>query len=171
LIMRLRSLGVHKIKGKYFLGMRMSFVRPGGSRAPARVREFLKPEELFLEIGDGPKLKPGYVHTKARLADVVELTGRVHEVVELLYPLPNNTAGASELVRYSFEWTLHFGNGKAETQLAHFNRYDAAPQQAGSLFPEDPDYPYDVSPVDLPGWTVIRDPIFWWPMEPMRPWW
>ena len=47
------------------------------------------------------------------------------------------------------------GTRKVEQQMARFHhRQDAAPQQAAEIFPEDPDYPYDMSPIEVPGWTV-----------------
>ena len=92
---------------------------------------------------------------------------RMPEVVELLYPLSKDGDGAKIISSYLFQWKVHYASGKTEQQVTRFNRYDAAPQQAAELFPEDSDYPYDVSPVATPGWEIVQDP-FWWGLDP---WW
>jgi hypothetical protein len=158
-LMRIRSFGIRKVKGVPMIGMRLSFVRPQGVVA---AREFLKPEELILQFGD-VKIKPAYIYTKARKDAVIELSA-ARNVVELLYPLPNDYKNEADVEIFKFRWTLLYGKQLIASQTTRFDRKDAAPQQAGSLFPNDPFYPYDYGPLDMPGWEVSEDP-FWWPMN------
>lgn len=171
LTMRVRALGIHKVHNFEMLGMRMSFGRPAGSSAVMNgTQEFVNPAEQLIRIGDGNFIKPAYVRSKEHKLSVVPLNGSTHEVIELLYPLSKDSEGAPGISSYYFQWIVHYGDGKVEQQTARFDRQDAAPQQAAEIFPEDPDYPYDMSPIDVPGWTVIRGP-YWWPLDPWWPWW
>lgn len=172
LTLRVRALGIHKgAKDTLMLGMRMSFIRPKQGAPTAGAQEYLKPEEQILRMAGGQEIRPAYIHTMAKRNDRIDLTGKTHEVVEFLYPIPKTgDGGVPTIETYSFQWRIHYGADGVESQAPRFDRYDARPQQAAEMYPEDPDYPYDVSPLDLPGWTVIRDP-FWWAVDPWWLWW
>jgi len=170
-VVRVRSLGVKKTHNVQLLGMRLSFGPPeGAAPGSAGVKATVDPAELMVRLGGGKEIKPAYVHSKTKKQSIVEVDSRAHDVVELLYPLPAESEGAATVFSYYFEWTVHYGQGKFVHQTARFDRYDARPQQAAELFPEDSDYPYDVSPMDMNGWHVVREP-FWWAVDPWWPWW
>jgi hypothetical protein len=173
LTMRARSLGIRKIHNVQMLGMRLSFVRPAGvamnTPETPETQEYVDPAEQIVRLGGGQEFKPAYVHSKTRKQSIIELSGSAHEVIEFLYPLSQESEGAAQINSYLFQWKVHYGHGQAEQQIARFDRNDAAPQQAAELYPEDADYPYDFSPIDVPGWQIVRDP-FWWPLDPWWPW-
>jgi len=154
----LRSLGIKKRHDMAMLGMRMTFERTGSSPA------FLDAAEQILRLGDS-RIKATLVRSKTRKLTVVDLSRENHVVIELLYPLPKFSEGDRGIETFGFEWRVHYGNGKSETQTARFDRQDGATQQAGSVFARDLNYPYDRAPVEMPGWTIDEDPL-WWPMGP-----
>ena len=159
LTMAIRSLGIKKRGDSAMLGMRMSFSQPKvGARIPAR----LDAREQVLYLGDTP-FRATYVRSQMRKETVVDLSSD-HVVIELLFPLPKGSGGADGIEKYRFRWKIDYGKGRSEQQLAQFDRNDAAPQQAGSMFPDDPFYPYDRSWILEPIWA-INDPL-WWQMGP-----
>lgn len=171
LTMRVRSLGIRQAHNVQMLGVRMSFVRPPGAlQAGPGTQEFVDPAEQIVRMEGGQELRPAYVHSRTRKQSIVELGGSTHEVIEFLYPLAKESGGAATISSYWFEWKVHYGPGKTEQQVTRFDRYDARPQQAAEVYPEDPDYPYDISPIEMPGWTIVRGP-FWWALDPWWPWW
>ena len=160
--MRVRTLGVQKVKGKQMLRLRLSFARPKGEVTPKHPeREYLSPAEQTVRIG-ATEIKPAFVHTKARKETLIELTGLANETVDFLFPIPAGNTGMDDVEIIYFKWLVHYGKGQMESQTARFDRYDAAPQQAAEPYPFDNDYPYDVSPMQMPGWYIDEDP-FWWP--------
>ena len=163
LTMRVRSLGVHKMNGVQMLGVRMTFLRPTTVLAagPSSV-ESINPAELFAQIGDRKDIKPIFVHAKTKTQTLIVLAGGSHEFIEMLYPLGKEYEGAVSVPVYFFRWTVHYGNGQKEQQTTRFDRYDSSPEQGAELYPEDNDYPYDISPMQMPGWTIEHDP-YWWP--------
>lgn len=172
LTLRLRALGINSVHDVQMLGVRMSVRRSGKTAAvgpSASPREFLDPNEQLLVLAGGQRIRPAFVHSKALRGSLIELDGVTHEVIEFLYPLPKTSKGYESILAYDVNWTIHYGAGKSETQTARFDRYDAAPRQAAEVHPEDPDYPYDVSPIDVPGWQLYRQP-FWWVLDPWWPW-
>jgi hypothetical protein len=170
LTMRVRYLGIKKIHDTQMLGIRMSFVRPAKvEKNISNIQEFVDPGEQTVKFGDTAELKPAFVNPSTEKAENIQLNGREHEVIELFYPLANSTAAVS-VGSFEFQWKVHFGNGKSEQQTARFDRYDAAPQQAADMFFADPDYPYDVVPMEIPGWQIVNDP-YWWALDPWQPWW
>jgi hypothetical protein len=164
--MRLRSMGTEKVRDQKMFVVRLAFARPKeNSGAKATAREYLIPADQTIQFGVGnkPQVKPAYIRTKARKDKVIELTGLESESIDLLYPMPPGDEGTKDIERIVFHWTLHYGNNLVENQSTRFDRYDSRPQQAVEPYPNDPDYPYDISPLMMPGWEVDRDP-FWWPM-------
>jgi hypothetical protein len=160
--MRVRTFGVQKVKGKEMLALRISFARPTGEVTPKHPeREFMNPGEQIVRIGEN-QIKPAFVHTRARKNQLIELNGLASETIDFLFPIPPGNKGADEIEILYFKWLVHYGKGKVESQTARFDRYDAAPQQAAEPYPFDNDYPYDVSPMQMPGWYIDEDP-FWWP--------
>jgi hypothetical protein len=176
-ILRVRSLGIHRVHNVQMVGVRMSFgraagVAPSSPSAGAAPVDFINPNEQLIHLTTNPSeagIKPAFVHSKSRKQDFVDLTGSTHEVIELLYPLPKDSEGAAYINSFSFYWKVHFSQSKTEQQSVRFDRLDSAPLQAAEVFPEDADYPYDVSPVTAPGWENIRDP-YWWAVDPWWPW-
>jgi hypothetical protein len=169
--LHLRTLGVRKVKDAQMLALRLSFTRPDGqTAAPGKSREYIRPSELIVKIGDKLQLQPAYIHTMARQKDLIELTGRPREVVELLFPLPKGSQGEKDVESYYFQWKVHYGYDATESQTARFDRNDSVPQQSAEYDAEDPDYPYDIAPMGMAGWQVNQDPFWWW-MDPWSPWW
>jgi len=167
----LRALGIHKVKDRQMVALRLSFTRPPGvSAAPKNTREFIRPSDLTLKVGDLPAIQPAYLHTMAREKDLVELTYKPSEVLELLFPLPKNIQDSKDIETYFFTWKVHYANGAVETQTARFDRNDSAPLQSAEDAAEDANYPYGASTLGMEGWTVNQDP-YWWGMDPWGPWW
>jgi len=168
LTVRVRALGIKSAKGVQMLGMRMSFAcPPGADKSAQKIKEFLDPKEQILRLEGGREVAPAFVHSRARAGSIIDLKSCDHAFVELLYPLGEGNKGSASVSLYYFEWRVHYGAGKVEQQTIRFDRYDSAPQQAAEMYPEDPDYPYDLSPVPTPGWEIVRDP-YWWGFYP---WW
>jgi hypothetical protein len=159
LSMAVRGLGIKKKGDMALLGMRMSFSQPKNA---AHVAGTLDAREQVLYLGD-TAIEATYVRSEKRKETVVDLSPE-HVVIELLYPLPKGSDGADGIEKFRFRWKIHYGANQAEQQLAQFNRNDAAPQQSGSLFPDDPFYPYDRTWLMEPSWAM-NDPL-WWTMGP-----
>jgi len=164
--LRIRSLGTEKVKDVNMFVVRMAFARPKDQTVKqSTAREYLKPEEQTIQFGVGnkPQVKVTYIRTKSRKDKIIDLTGVKSESIDLLFPMPKGTEGTHDIERIIFNWSLHYGNNFAENQGTRFDRYDRRPQQSVEPYPDDPDYPYDISPLMMPGWEVVQDP-YWWPM-------
>ena len=170
--MRVRSLGIKKVHNVPMLGVHLSFVHPALLKSLPPVAsngtQYVQPTEFRIQLGDGQYITPAYVHSsRAEKKDqsTIVLSGVAHEVVELLYPLPKENGDEVSIPVYLFQWKVHYGQDKSEQQIVRFDRYDATPEQGAEPFPEDNDYPYDISPMEMPGWTIVRGP-YWWPLYP-----
>lgn len=159
LAMAVRSLGIKKRNRVAMLGIRMTFSRSKGAKPLAAS---LDAGKQILLLGDTP-IKATFVRSNGRKGTTVDLSAE-HAVVELLYPLPKGSEGADGIERYQFRWAVAYDANRTDSQTTQFDRGDSAPQQAGSMFPDDPFYPYDRAWIFAPGW-LIDDPL-WWTMGP-----
>lgn len=184
--MKLVSLGVVKApkemktlvpNGIRLLQIRMYFVRveknlKNASTTTQLAPESLIPSELSVELSDGKPIRPVLIHAsfpRAPDKDLIPLTTAHKQAIELFFPLPRGIQGSEDIQSFHFHWALHYDSDKSETQIARFDREDSAPQQGAEMFPWDPDYPYDESPVLPPGWEIL--PPFWgWEPFPWYPW-
>ncbi len=169
LIMRVRSLGVSERNKIHMLGVRLSFGRPEGfTKVPTLSQEFFDPTEQIVLLGGGIQLSAALVRSKNNGNPIIGLNDSVHEVVELLFPLPKDHEDAGDVESFLFQWKIHYGQGKVERQTAYFDRYVATSEQALEFYSPDPDHPEDEKPLlELPGWQVIKWPLGW----PLNPWW
>jgi hypothetical protein len=179
--MKLASLGVVKPPkdsnapaNAHLLQIRMYFKRvTGAPQATASTLdvggESLNPSELSITLSNGHEIKPVLIHAAYREGGLIRLATTTKQVIELFFPLPSGVQEAGDIQSFHFRWTLHYDSEKSETRTARFDRGDAAPEQGAEMFPWDPDYPFDESPVLPPGWEMV--PWYWWEPFPGGPWW
>jgi hypothetical protein len=144
----LLSLGVKKRENQPMLGIRFTLDRAAGLAPEIR----MNPGEQKVRFGEA-ELSPKFVRARVVEKGLVQLR-EAHEVIELLYPLPAGREDGGDLPSFNLNWNLELGAKGRFVQITRFDRYDAAPQQAGSAYSDDPNYPYGQNPWGLPAWNT-----------------
>ena len=119
----------------------------------------LNPADQIVRFGDA-ELHAQFVRAKHVNKGIVRIQ-EPHEVIELLYPLPPGRKDGADLPSFVLALKIQLQASQAFTKNTRFDRYDAAPQQAGSAFSDDPSYPYDQNPWGYPAWNTAQP--YWAP--------
>jgi hypothetical protein len=134
--MKLVSLGVKtNPEQQKILHIRMYFVRLSSATTP----EYLDvtDQSLILPSSSNP-ISPSKVHANTKQRPNIELANVDKQVIELLFPLPQGSAGANSFQSFLLKWKIHY-DGKFEEQTTRFDRQDMAPQQGVGEYEYPPD--------------------------------
>jgi len=156
--MKLTSLGIKDQK----LHVRMYFVRKSDKPSDKKTdAQFLNPTEQTLVLPDtGAEIHPSLVHASTSKKPMIGLDQKPRQAVEFLFPVGNLTD--ADVQHFLLKWKVHYADNKYEAQTTRFDRDDHAPQQGAEINPNDPDYPYDESPLFPPGSEWIPEGWAWW---------